>query len=225
MGNCGTVLVIDDDPAFRRVVEGILLRWECRVLASASAEEGLALVDDRPSLAVVSVELPDGSGLNVVRELHDRFGDELRVILVSARHGEAFDRTAGLLVGADDYLVKPVDPGELAARLRRLLRRAGVVVNGNGASPARPDAAQDHRLSPRELEILRLLAEGRSQPEIAARLVISPKTVSTHIQRLLGKLGVHSRAQAVALAYQRGLVEPDVEAHAYTPRIALTLVD
>ena len=69
-------------------------------------------------------------------------------------------------------------------------------------------------LSPREHEILALLAGGKTQKQIAAALVISPRTVATHIQHLLAKLGVHSRAQAVALAFQSGLVEPDVEAHA-----------
>jgi len=72
----------------------------------------------------------------------------------------------------------------------------------------------DVTLSPREREILALLAEGRSQREIAASLVISPKTVATHIQHLLSKLGVHSRAQVVAMAFQLGLVEPGVRAHA-----------
>jgi DNA-binding CsgD family transcriptional regulator len=82
--------------------------------------------------------------------------------------------------------------------------------NGNGNKPAVVG------LSPRELEILELLAGGQSQKEIAATLVISPKTVGTHIQHLLAKLGVHSRAQAVAAAYSRGLVGSDVLAHELT---------
>jgi two-component system nitrate/nitrite response regulator NarL len=214
MGNCGTVLVIDRDRVFRAVSEEVLARWGCRVLAADSADDGLALAAvDRPDLAIVAVELQGLSGLAVLRELHDRYGDALPVVLVSSEHCEAYDRTAGLLVGAEDYLVKPVDPGELAARLRRSLRRAGVPVNGddaNGTSAPNGDVG----LSRREREILQLLAEGRSQTQIAAALVISSKTVATHIQHLLSKLGVHSRAEAVASAYRRGLVEFDVHAHA-----------
>ena len=73
----------------------------------------------------------------------------------------------------------------------------------------------DPGLSPREREMrLSLLADGRTQGQIATELVISPKTVATHIQHILSKLGVHTRAQAVALAFRRGLVDPDVRAHA-----------
>ncbi|HSG13233.1 MAG TPA: response regulator transcription factor, partial [Gaiellaceae bacterium] len=135
------------------------------------------------------------------------------VILVSAERTDALDRTAGLLLGADDYLAKPVDRGELLARARRSLRRSGAgskTANGNGHARASGEPS----LSPREQEILSLLAEGKTQRDIAAALVISPKTVSTHIQHLLAKLGVNSRAQAVAAAYRLGLVEPGTSAPA-----------
>ena len=213
MGNCGTVLVIDRDPAFRAVVAAVGRRLELIPICGESAEEGFELVGDaRPALAIVEVELPGTSGLAVLHDLHAQFDDDLPVILLSTEHTDSFDRTAGLLVGADDYVVKPLDSGELAARMRRSLRRTGIESNGHG--PPR-DIARLAVLSPRESEILRLLASGRSQREIATTLVISSKTVATHIQHVLAKLGVHSRAEAVAAAYRRGLVETDVVAHAF----------
>ena len=138
------------------------------------------------------------------------------MILVASDRTEPLDRVAGLLLGADDYLAKPVDGGELLARMRRSLRR-------NGSSSAAPHhgPASDPNLSPRELEILALLAQGKTQQEIAETLVISSKTVATHIQHLLSKLGVHSRAQAVAIAFRLGLVEGDVNAHALLQEPAL----
>jgi two-component system nitrate/nitrite response regulator NarL len=96
---------------------------------------------------------------------------------------------AGLLLGADDYLPKPVRFDHLLARVRRLVARSAPV--------AGPVAA---RLTPREQEILGLLADGLEQEAIADRLFITPKTVAKHIERILSKLGVHSRAQAVGLA-------------------------
>ncbi len=82
--------------------------------------------------------------------------------------------------------------------------------NGNGHG-----SGAETGLSPRERQILTLLADGRTQRQIADELVISSKTVATHIQHVLSKLGVHTRAQAVAMAFQKGLVEPDVRAHAF----------
>jgi len=213
MGDCGTILVVDNDDATRAAAVQVAVRLGCEVSAAENAELLLERLDgDRPLLAIVAVELPGPTnGLELLRELHERFGDDLPVILVSGERTHALDRVAGLMLGADDYVVKPLDTGELLARVRRSLRRVGApAANGDGNSRQGTDV----NLSPREREILALLAEGRTQTEIASSLVISPKTVATHIQHLLSKLGAHSRAQAVALAFQLGLVDPDVRAHA-----------
>jgi two-component system nitrate/nitrite response regulator NarL len=212
MTDCGTILVVDHDDATRLSAVQVAVRLGYEVCAVENAELLLERLDGHtPALAIVEVGLPGAvSGLELLRELHERFGDDLPVILVAAEPTTALDRTAGLMLGADDYLVKPLDTGELLARVRRSLRRPRANGNGNGNGRR----SSEVNLSPREREILALLAEGRSQKQIAASLFISSKTVATHIQHLLSKLGVHSRAEAVAAAYQRGLVEPEVRAHA-----------
>ena len=204
VGDCGVILVIDHDREFRELAEDVLGRMGHPARAVPSAEAAVELLDgERPALVVIEVELPELNGLAILAQLLETFGDDLPVILTSAVRDTPLDRAAGLLLGADDYLVKPIDPAELVARVRRSLRRAGAIApNRNGS--ARPQA--DAQLSPREREILALLAEGQTQKQIAAELVISPKTVGTHIQHVLAKLGVHSRAQAVARAYHDGLV-------------------
>jgi DNA-binding NarL/FixJ family response regulator len=213
MGDCGVILVIDQDREFRELAEDILGRMSHPARAVASAADAQVFLDgERPALVVVEVELPELSGLTILAQLLETFGDDLPVILTSASRGTPLDRATGLLLGADDYLVKPIDPSELVARVRRSLRRSPAGVNGNGNGNGQLEMS----LSPREQEILMLLAEGQTQKQIAASLVISPKTVGTHIQHLLAKLGVHSRAQAVAAAYSRGLVESDVVAHELT---------
>lgn len=211
MGDCGTIVVVDADDATRQAAVYAAARLGLQARAFENAELFLERIDDeRPAVAILEVELPGTvSGLELLHELHERYGADLPVVLVSERRTAPLDRVAGLLLGADDYLVKPLDRGELLARLRRSLRRAGAYANGSGRNGALPEAL----LSPRELEILRLLASGRTQAEIARTLVISSKTVATHIQHVLAKLGVHSRAQAVASAYRLGLVEQDVTAH------------
>jgi DNA-binding NarL/FixJ family response regulator len=193
---CGIVLVVDDDACVRALVCTVLEGAGFAVAEAGTGEEAIAAaLADRPHAVVLDVKLPGISGYEVCRRLRDDFGDSLPILFVSGERVESYDRVAGLLLGADDSLTKPFAPDELLARLHGLLRRA---------SP--PPAASD--LTGRELEVLGLLAAGLGQPEIADQLVISPKTVATHIERILSKLGVHTRAQAVARAYRDGLLEP-----------------
>jgi two-component system nitrate/nitrite response regulator NarL len=146
-----------------------------------------------PAAVLLDVNMPGLSGYEVCRSLREEHGQSLPLMFVSGERTESYDRVAGLTIGADDYLAKPFEPDELLARLRGLLRRCG----------ARSSVST---LTRREREVLSLLADGLDQDEIARRLVISRKTVGTHIERILGKLGVHSRAEAVALAYKLQLV-------------------
>jgi DNA-binding NarL/FixJ family response regulator len=139
------------------------------------------------------------TGYAVCRELREEYGEALPIIFVTGERTEAGDRVAGLLLGADDYVVKPFDSDELLARVRRLLVRADRAAWGNGEQ-----RRNSNGLTEREHEILMLLANGAGQKAIAAELVLSPKTVATHIQRILAKLGVHSRAEAVAVAHREG---------------------
>jgi len=208
MKDCGSILIVDSDDASRLTAVHVAVRLGYDARPTPTGDELLErLGHDRPALAIVEVELPGhANGLEVMRQLHDEFGGDLPVILVSAERIDAFDRAAGLMLGADDYLLKPLDGGELLARIKRSLRRSVPAPNGNGHG-------HETSLSPRERQILALLAEGRTQGQIATALVISSKTVATHIQHILSKLGVQSRAQAVAVAFQRGLVEPEVHAH------------
>jgi DNA-binding NarL/FixJ family response regulator len=191
------VLVVDDDEGVRTLVADVLGRAGFSVVQAASGEEALEAAERmRPSLAILDVNMPEMSGYALCRELRERFGNELLIVFLSGVRTEAFDRVAGLLIGADDYLSKPFAPDELVARAEALIRRAPV--------PA-VDGSRLKGLTPRELEVLRLLAEGRRQPEIAEQLVISPGTVGKHIEHILEKLGAHSRAEAVAVAYREDL--------------------
>lgn len=189
--------MVDADDGFRVLVSRLLHRVGYETDESATGEEALAAVHrERPALVLLDVCLPGLTGYEVCRELRDEFGDGLPIVFVSGERTEPYDRVGGLLMGADDYLVKPLDQNELLARVRRLLARTASVT---------PKSVSN--LTKRELEVLLLLADGLESEEIAERLFISPKTVATHIQRVLTKLGVHSRAQAVALAHRHHLVD------------------
>jgi DNA-binding NarL/FixJ family response regulator len=204
-----TILVVDDDEAFRAYVRELLERAGFAVReADDGAQAVSAAAQARPALVVLDVRLPGLSGYEVLRQLHETVGRDLPVILVSGTRTEKEDLVSALLLGAEDYLVKPFDPDELLARIRRSLGRAGKT------QPPGPNGASTlSALSARELEVLGLLADGLTQAEIAVGLVLSPRTVATHIQHILSKLDVHSRAHAVALALRNGLDIHDVQSH------------
>ena len=201
------ILIADNDGQSCMLISVALHRAGYTTYVAETGEEALAAAkSERPALVIIEALLPGVPGYEVCRELKDEFGETLPIIFVSRDRTEPGDRVAGLLVGGNDYLVKPLDPNELLARVRRLL--SAVAAGGRSA----------HNLTPRELDVLSLLVEGLDQPDIAERLFITPKTVGKHIEHILAKLGVHSRAQAVAVAVRDELIEthrgaPDVEAH------------
>jgi Response regulator containing a CheY-like receiver domain and an HTH DNA-binding domain len=204
VGTAGSILVADGDRASRRRITRLLGRIGYETEEVQTGHEALeAAARLRPALALVEVNLPEVSGYEVCRELHDTFGDDLAIIFLSADRTEPYDRVAGLLLGAADYIVKPFDPDELLARVRTALRRSQSVGGKSKSNHAAPIATL---LTAREQEVLRLLAKGQNQIEIARALVISPKTVASHLQSVMAKLGVHSRAHAVARAYEAGLI-------------------
>lgn len=177
----------------------------CRTLASAGhrpvdvstgVEAMRAVHRELPALVILDVALEELSGYAVCHELKQETAGALPVILTSAERTDPLDRVAGLLIGADEYVVKPFDPDEFVVRVRRLIQRSTPAIG-------RPDSL----LTPREIQIVRLLADGVDQREIAQLLEISPKTVGTHIEHVLAKLGARSRAQAIAIAFRTGLVD------------------
>ena len=197
------VLIVDGDDSSRAALSDVLAAAGYAVVGTASGEEGLRTARAQEPALVVLADVLDGlASYEVCRALRDQFGELLPIIFVSRLRKEPLDAVAGLLLGADDYVVEPYAPEEFVARVRRAVTRAAAFRSIND----RPT----HTLTLREVEVLEGLASGLSQKEIAQNLIISPKTVGTHIQRILFKLEVHSRAEAVAAAYQRGIVEPPV---------------
>lgn len=193
------ILIVDDEDEIRDLVKQVLSNAGYLVREARSGEQAIEAVrNEQPLLAILDVRLPGISGYEVCGWLRSRFHDSLPIMFLSGERVEAFDRAAGLMLGADDYLLKPFSSEELLARVRGLLRRTV-------PSPR----SLETKLTVRELEVLRLLAGGLGQKEISGRLAISTKTVGTHIEHILMKLGVQSRTQAVALAYRERLIDAE----------------
>jgi DNA-binding NarL/FixJ family response regulator len=187
------IFVVDGDPDSRASLSRSLQRAGYTTLELEAGEQVRELVERKqPLVVLLEVRLPGASGYEICRQLRDEFGEGLPIIFVSGEKTDELDRIAGLLMGADDYLTKPVLPDALLCRVRRLTARAQVF-----ASP---------ELTERERDVLSLLVAGHPRAEIARKLGISRKTAAKHIEHILSKLDVHSEAQAVALAFREQLV-------------------
>lgn len=184
------------------------------VAVATTATEALESVDrERPDIVLVDIRLPDESGLDVGRKILERFPD-VRVVAVTAITDVDVMREA-IGMGFGGFLTKDTPVGDFVGHLEAILAGQVVVtgrltqMKGKAPTPADDDAALLARqLTARELEVLALLAEGSSGPEIARRLTVSSNTVRTHIQNILTKLQVHSRLEAAAFAVRHGIVKP-----------------
>jgi DNA-binding response OmpR family regulator len=191
------VLVVDDDRPLASTMAELLEQTGYRACVAGRAATALdAARDQQPHLVVLDVNLPDLSGYEALQQLRAEFGLRLPVLFVSGVRVEPYDRAAGLLCGADDYLAKPFAADEFLARVRALLRRAGSA------------SELETQLTDREAEVLGLLAVGMEPLDVAEELDIGARTVATHVEHIMEKLDAHSRAQMIALAYQNGLVSP-----------------
>ena len=194
-----TVLIADADESSRALLSGVLQNAGYETLEAGTGDEGLELARaNPPTAAILEIPLPGLSGYELCAALKVEFGADMPVIFLTGARTEPYDRVAGLLLGADDYLTKPYSAGELLVRLRNLLHRR-----------ADPNASRfARRLTKREHEVLELMAEGLQHDEIGQRLFISPKTVATHVEHILKKLGARGRAQAIAIAYHHRILQP-----------------
>jgi two-component system, NarL family, nitrate/nitrite response regulator NarL len=192
--------VADDHPLYRGAVLGAIESCDAVELAG-SAEDGEEALREilrlRPDVAVIDVQMPGLSGPGVVEALLDE-DVPTRVLLMSGLATSEMAQRA-LAAGADGFIDKQATAEELCAALWAVARGERVVsprlVEINGS------------LSGREHEVLRLVADGLSAPQIAERLVLSNHTVKTHMRNLYEKLGVTDRAEAVAVGMRRGLLD------------------
>ena len=205
------LLLLEDDPAIARTVAYALQRDGLAVTHSLLVHDARQqIASHRFDLLVLDVGLPDGSGLDLLRDLRSAAPTASLPVLMLSAHGEEIDRVLGLELGADDYLAKPFSPRELAARVKALLRRAGG--NGHALAPTAPAAPLFHDdeagqrislrgqplpLTRREYRLLAHLLRGAGRIHSREALLAAAwgddsestdRTVDTHIKTLRAKL-------------------------------------
>jgi len=215
-------IVVADDHEVVRAGFAALLDTQPDFTVLGTAADGAGAVqacrDRRPDVALMDVRMPGMDGIEATRLLTSS-GSGPRVLILTTFDLDEYVYDA-LCAGASGFLLKDVTAERLFDAVRVIAAGEALLAPSvtrrligefarqrpRHASQGRGDALR--ALTPRETEVLRLIAEGLSNPEIAARLVVTEETVKTHVSRILGKLGLRDRTQAVVTAYETGLVVP-----------------
>jgi len=205
----GIRVLLADDHAIVRSGVAQILNEERGISVVAEAVDGAEAVETfariRPDVALVDLRMPKLEGVQVVEQIRERFPDAAIVILTT--YDTDNDIEHALRAGAKAFLVKDVSPQDLVACVRAV--HAGRTWVSPEVAAKLVAHVTNERPTQRELAVLRLLAAGNSNREIGDALGISDGTVKIHVTHLLAKLGVTSRAEAIATALRRGLVRID----------------
>lgn len=210
-----TVLLVDDHKIVRRGVRAYLHTLaDIQVIAEADSGAAAltAVAQHQPDVVLMDLEMPgDLDGITATRQIR-KLRPETQVIVVTSHHQDEYIFPA-VRAGAISYLLKDVEPAELAAAIRKAAHGEAVLdsrvasrliqeLQGLRQETVNPFT----ELSEREFDVLRLIAAGKSNAEIAAALVISESTVKTHVRNLLSKLHLEDRTQAAVYAWKEGIM-------------------
>ena len=210
------MLIVDDDDLMRAGLRGVLSSDASIEVVGEASDGRDAVYRTRllhPDIVLMDVRMPDLDGISATRDLLDAF-PEVRVVIVTTFEQDDYIFGA-LRAGASGFLLKRTRPEELVAAVHTVAAGDSLlspsvtsrVIKRMARQPA-SDVTTDARLdelTPREREVLELVARGLSNGEIAAALVVEESTVKTHVRRMLAKLGARDRVQAVIFAYETGL--------------------
>ena len=197
------VFLADDHPPLRAGLAAILnSQPDIKVVGEAGtgreALESAAIAD----VYIVDLRMPDGDGIHVIQQLMKR--DPASKVLVLTTFDNEEDVFRALEAGARGYLLKDTTTEELVCALRQV--HAGERYLPHRIASRLADRLVRPTLSPRELDVLRLVAKGRTNKELASAMFVSEETVKSHMKALFLKLGVHDRAEAVSVSLKRGII-------------------
>lgn len=207
------ILIADDHPIFRNGLKHILAE-EPGMVVEDEAENGKQvmslLAQKKYDVVVLDIEMPQGSGLDVLKQIKDRY-PRLPVLILSFYPEEQYALRA-LKLGSAGYLTKDSAASELVDAINRVISGRKYITPNiaerlSGLLDGELDARPHERLSEREYQVFHKIAEGRSTSEISNELHLSPKTVSTYKTRILEKLGMKNDAQIVRYAIEEGLIK------------------
>jgi DNA-binding NarL/FixJ family response regulator len=199
------ILVVDDHPIWREGLAGLVQRRpEMKVVGeAANGNEAVERFRQlRPDVTLMDLRMPEMDGITAIKAIRDEF-PQACILVLSTFDGDE-DIYRALRAGAQGYLVKDVSREEMQDAIHTV--HAGKRYIPRDVASKLAERMQSTELTPREIEVLRLMAEGKTNQEIAAALFIVEGTVKAHITNILGKLMVSDRTQAVTAALKRGIL-------------------
>jgi DNA-binding NarL/FixJ family response regulator len=199
------VLCVDDHPVVRDGIGAIINLQPDMMLAGAAATGGEALeryFELRPDVALVDLRLPDMSGFDLIKRIKNK-SPNARIIVLSSHEGDV-DIQRALEAGAQGFVVKGLVREELLETIRSV--HAGKRRLPAAVAQKLAEHMADEPISPRELDVLSLMAAGKRNKEIASDLSIAEDTVKMHVRNILSKLQVNDRTEAVTIAFRRGII-------------------
>ena len=216
------ILLVDDHPLFRAGLKSLLVdNPSFQIIGEAGdGEEAIRLTKTlKPDLLLLDISLPDKSGIEITRELKDLFPEIL--IMIVSMHSKIDFITESFRAGALGYVIKESAAERLVQGLETVARGeyfldsslSHKVVEKILGFPTKEAIITDEKyasLTPREEQVLRLLAEGHSAREVGEKLFISPKTVENHRANIMDKLDLHSTLELIRYAVRLGLIDPDL---------------
>lgn len=199
------LLLIDDDPNLILLVKDYLEFRGYEVITAENGREALDLLDNEvPDMIICDVMMPEMDGYTLVKHVReDPRTNWIPVLFLSAK-GQSQDRVKGLNNGADVYMVKPFEPEELVAQVEAALKQYERVINsGHGNESTSTIKVPDNvELTPTELKVVNLVAQGMANREIAKQLNVSQRTIESHVSNMLNKTSLHNRTELARWAIE-----------------------
>lgn len=197
------IFLADDHPALRAGLAAILnSQPDMKVVGEAGSGREALEATLAVDVYIVDLRMPEGDGVHVIRQLRER-DPEIKVLVLTTYDNEE-DVFRALEAGARGYLLKDTTSEELVAAIRQV--HEGQRYMPHAIASRLADRLVRLSLTPRELDVLRLVAKGRTNKELASAMFVSEETVKTHMKALFQKLGVHDRAEAVSVSLKRGII-------------------
>jgi DNA-binding NarL/FixJ family response regulator len=201
------ILTVDDHPLFRNGIAA-LLATQADMLLVAEASNGREAIQQfrahRPDVTLMDVQMPEMNGLDALMAIRGEF-PEARVIMLTTYSGDV-QVMRSMQVGARAYLLKNLLDKELLGTIRAV--HAGKKALSAEASYELAEHATDETLTPAEVAVLRLIAAGNANKQIAAQLSITEETIKGRVKKILAKLGANDRTHAAMIGVRRGIIEP-----------------